>query len=55
MMREPTTYESKVKEYVSRYATREAADAATDESSEEEEMSDVSYSDSDDEAPGMEL
>ncbi|GAB5592461.1 ubiquitin-conjugating enzyme E2 H [Umbelopsis nana] len=54
MMREPTTYESKVKEYVSRYATREAADAATDESSEEEEMSDVSYSDSD-EAPGMEL
>ncbi|KAG2186033.1 hypothetical protein INT43_002471 [Umbelopsis isabellina] len=55
MMREPATYESKVKEYVSRYATREAADAATDESSEEEEMSDVSYSDSDDEAPGMEL
>ncbi|KAI9145065.1 ubiquitin-conjugating enzyme/RWD-like protein, partial [Paraphysoderma sedebokerense] len=48
LMREPTTYEVKVKEYVSRYATKEACDAVTDDSSSDEEMSSVgSLSDDD--------
>ncbi|OZJ02612.1 hypothetical protein BZG36_04285 [Bifiguratus adelaidae] len=56
LMREQSSYESKVKEYVARYATKEAADAATDESSEEEEMSSVNYSSGEeDETAGMEL
>lgn len=50
LMREPAAYEEKVKEYVSRYATKEAAD----EESSEEEMSSLD-SFSDEEAPGMEL
>ncbi|KAJ3130376.1 Ubiquitin-conjugating enzyme E2 8 [Nowakowskiella sp. JEL0407] len=55
LMRDAPSYDAKVKEYVSKYATKEAADAATDESSEdEEEESDDEYSD-DDDAPGMEL
>ncbi|KAG5455476.1 MAG: hypothetical protein BJ554DRAFT_5099 [Olpidium bornovanus] len=54
LMREPSSYEAKVKDYVQRFATKEAADAAADESSEEEEMSSV-CSFSDDEAAGTEL
>ncbi|KAF9311065.1 Ubiquitin-conjugating enzyme E2 8 [Podila horticola] len=54
LMRDPAGYESKVKDYVSRYATKEAADAATDESSSEDDSSIASFSD-DDEAPGLEL
>ncbi|CAG8442690.1 12235_t:CDS:2 [Acaulospora colombiana] len=51
LMREPHTYEGKVKDYVNRFATKEAADAATDESSSSDEVSSVdSYSD-DDENP----
>ncbi|KAJ3274495.1 Ubiquitin-conjugating enzyme E2 8 [Terramyces sp. JEL0728] len=53
LMREPSAYDSKVREYVSRYATKEAADAATQESSEDEVSSMGSFSD--DETPGMEL
>ncbi|RKO89412.1 ubiquitin-conjugating enzyme E2 8 [Blyttiomyces helicus] len=54
LMREPTSYEQKVRDYVTRYATKEAADAATDDSSEDDDMSSIgSYSD--EEAPGMEL
>lgn len=53
LMREPSAYETKVKEYVSRYATKEAADAASGESSEDELSSMDSFSDED--APGMEL
>lgn len=63
LMREPKNYEVKVKEYVSRYATKEQAEKAggkgeaenedgSDES--EEEMSDVG-SFSEDEAGDMEL
>ncbi|CAG8474348.1 9415_t:CDS:10 [Diversispora eburnea] len=37
LMREPHTYEGRVKEYVSRFATKEAADAATDEDSSSDE------------------
>lgn len=43
-------------DYVSRYATKEAADAAADESSDEEDMSSVDFGESsEDEAAGMEL
>ncbi|KDQ21024.1 hypothetical protein BOTBODRAFT_27040 [Botryobasidium botryosum FD-172 SS1] len=50
LMREPKNYESRVRDYVQRYATKEAADAATGEPAEEEdedeEMSDIgSFSD----------
>lgn len=56
LMREPSNYDIKVKEYVKQYATREAVDAATDESSSEDEMSSVSYSSGEEEAAGgMEL
>ncbi|CAO3612144.1 unnamed protein product [Cunninghamella blakesleeana] len=55
LMREPTKYESKVKDHVSRFATKEAADAAAEESSSEDDMSSVSYASSEDEAAGMEL
>ncbi|KAJ3310354.1 Ubiquitin-conjugating enzyme E2 8 [Boothiomyces sp. JEL0838] len=53
LMREPSAYDTKVREYVSRYATKEAADAATQESSDDEVSSMGSFSD--DETPGMEL
>ncbi|KAJ3294129.1 Ubiquitin-conjugating enzyme E2 8 [Borealophlyctis nickersoniae] len=54
LMREPSAYEQKVREYVSRYATKEAADAATDESESDDDMSSIG-SFSDEEAAGMEL
>lgn len=55
LMREPTAYDQKVREYVQRHATKEAYDAAADESDdEEEEMSSID-SFSDEEAAGMEL
>ena len=61
LMREPSNYDNKVKEYVKRYATKESADAVgpadgdAELDSEEEEMSDVG-SFSDEEAAGdMEL
>ncbi|KAK0453660.1 ubiquitin-conjugating enzyme/RWD-like protein [Armillaria borealis] len=44
LMRHPKEYEAKVKEYVQRFATKEAADAATDgkeDDDEDEEMSDI--------------
>ncbi len=54
LMRHPKEYDAKVKEYVQRFATKEAADAMDkdDEDGEDEEMSDMgSISDiSDDEA-----
>jgi ubiquitin-conjugating enzyme E2 H len=52
LMREPSAYETKVKEYVSRYATKEAAEAATQDSSDTESSVD---SFSDDDTPGLEL
>ncbi|KAJ3119016.1 hypothetical protein HDU96_003191 [Phlyctochytrium bullatum] len=54
LMREPQAYDAKVKEYVSKYATKEAADAAAEQSEPEDEMSSISdYSE--EEAPGLEL
>lgn len=44
LMRHPKEYEAKVKEYVQRYATKEAADAIRDGQEDEdgdEEMSDI--------------
>lgn len=56
LMREPKTYETKVKDYVSKYATKEAIDAQSDGESEDESMSSVSsYSDEDDPAGEMEI
>ncbi|KAI9718750.1 MAG: Ubiquitin-conjugating enzyme E2 8 [Candelaria pacifica] len=52
LMREPKTYEAKVKEYVSKYATRDAADEAGEDSESDDEMSSVGSFDSrDDEEP----
>lgn len=50
----PKLYNTPI-DYVSRYATKEAADAAAEESSDEDDMSSVSYASSEDEATGMEL
>ncbi|KAF8471277.1 ubiquitin-conjugating enzyme/RWD-like protein [Kalaharituber pfeilii] len=52
LLRDPKNYEAKVKEYVAKYATKEAADAATDDDSEsDDEMSSVGSFDSGDEEP----
>ncbi|OAF62066.2 E2 ubiquitin-conjugating protein ubc8 [Pseudogymnoascus destructans] len=53
LMREPKTYEAKVKEYVSKYATREAIDDNGAESDDDDDMSSVaSFGSDDDEAAG---
>ncbi|OBT72600.1 hypothetical protein VF21_08132 [Pseudogymnoascus sp. 05NY08] len=54
LMREPKTYEAKVKEYVSKYATREAIDDNGAESDDDDDMSSVASfgSDDNDEAAG---
>jgi ubiquitin-conjugating enzyme E2 H len=56
LMREPSNYESKVKDYVRLYATKEAADAARGEE-ESDEDAEVSSMDSfsEEETAGMEL
>ncbi|CDO76275.1 hypothetical protein BN946_scf184470.g33 [Trametes cinnabarina] len=58
LMRHPKEYDAKVKEYVQRFATKEAADAAFDkdeDDAEDEEMSDIgSISDDDEGAEPME-
>ncbi|KAK6354828.1 Ubiquitin-conjugating enzyme E2 8 [Orbilia brochopaga] len=51
MMRNKEQYAVKVKEYVNKYATKEAIDAAEDESESDEEMSSVGSYDSGDEDP----
>jgi ubiquitin-conjugating enzyme E2 H len=52
LMREPAAYDAKVKEYVQKYATKEAADAAANES-DDDASSMESFSD--EEAADMEL
>jgi len=47
MMREPKQYEAKVKEYVVKYASKEAADEAGEDDKSEEEMSSVGSYESD--------
>lgn len=54
LMREPKAYDAKVKEYVMRYASKEAADEAGAESADDSDMSSVaSYSDADEPAGQM--
>lgn len=57
LMREPKTYDAKVKDYVNRYATKEAIDEQSDGESEDESMSSVGSfeSDEDDMAREMEI
>ncbi|TLD06337.1 uncharacterized protein PgNI_08737 [Pyricularia grisea] len=53
MLREPKSYESKVKEYVQRYASKEAAADAGNESEDDSDMSSVaSFGDEDEEPAG---
>ena len=53
LMREPSSYDAKVREHVSKYATKAAFEAAAQDSDDDEVSSMESFSD--DEAPGMEL
>jgi len=49
LMREPKQYEAKVKEYVQKYATKDAVEDGEDDSNDEDEMSSAgSYDDDDD-------
>ncbi|OTB03589.1 hypothetical protein M426DRAFT_12310 [Hypoxylon sp. CI-4A] len=53
LMREPTSYDAKVKEYVQRYASKDAADDAGAESEDDDDMSSVaSFGDEEDEPAG---
>ncbi|KAF2203585.1 hypothetical protein GQ43DRAFT_429753 [Delitschia confertaspora ATCC 74209] len=49
MMREPKSYEAKVKEYVQKYASKDAADNDDDATDEDDELSSVASYDSGDE------
>ncbi|KAI9884137.1 MAG: Ubiquitin-conjugating enzyme E2 8 [Watsoniomyces obsoletus] len=51
LMKEPKAYETKVKEYVNKYATRDAADEAGAIDGEDDEMSSVGSFESGDEDP----
>ncbi|TPX18844.1 uncharacterized protein E0L32_011459 [Thyridium curvatum] len=54
LMREPKSYDAKVKEYVLRYANKDAADEAGAESEDDDDMSSVaSFGDEDDEPAGQ--
>ncbi|KAI5778153.1 ubiquitin-conjugating enzyme E2 8 [Geopyxis carbonaria] len=55
LMREPKAYEVKVKEYVQKYATKEAVDDGEDDSGEEDEMSSVGSFDSGDDEPAGQM
>jgi ubiquitin-conjugating enzyme E2 H len=52
LMREPKQYDAKVKEYVQKYATKDAVEDGEDDSNEEDEMSSVGSYDDDDEPAG---
>ncbi|KAJ0108171.1 hypothetical protein J7T55_000136 [Diaporthe amygdali] len=54
MLRDPKGYESKVREYVQRYASKDAAEEAGAESEDDDDMSSVgSFGDDDDEPAGQ--
>ncbi|PTD01490.1 Ubiquitin-conjugating enzyme E2 8 [Fusarium culmorum] len=54
LIREPKSYDAKVKEYVQKYASKEAADEAGAESEDDDELSSVaSFGDDDDEPAGQ--
>ncbi|SPO02681.1 probable UBC8 - E2 ubiquitin-conjugating enzyme [Cephalotrichum gorgonifer] len=50
LIREPKSYDAKVKEYVKKYATKEAIDEAGAESEDDDELSSVASFDDDDDA-----
>ncbi|POR39389.1 Uncharacterized protein TPAR_00421 [Tolypocladium paradoxum] len=53
LIREPKSYEAKVKEYVQKYATKDAADEAGAESEDDDDMSSVASFDDDEEPAGQ--
>ncbi|KAK4147581.1 ubiquitin-conjugating enzyme E2 H [Dichotomopilus funicola] len=56
LLRDAPTYNNKVKEYVTRYATKTAADEAGAESEDDDDLSSVgSYNDEDDEEPAGQM
>ncbi|KAI4200472.1 MAG: hypothetical protein LQ350_003920 [Teloschistes chrysophthalmus] len=56
LMRDPKSYDVKVKDYVNQYATKEAADDNGDDSDEEDDMSSVGdYESGDDEEPAGQM
>ncbi|KAE8453395.1 Ubiquitin-conjugating enzyme E2 8 [Mollisiaceae sp. DMI_Dod_QoI] len=56
LMREPKSYDAKVKEYVAKYASKEAADEAGAESDDDDDMSSVgSFGDDEDEEPAGQM
>jgi ubiquitin-conjugating enzyme E2 H len=57
LLREPKSYEAKVRDYVSRYATKEAVEEMDNSEDSEYEMSDAEMSDDDEDEPAgaMEL
>ncbi|KAF4991094.1 hypothetical protein FGRMN_8054 [Fusarium graminum] len=56
LIREPKSYDAKVKEYVQKYASKDAADEAGAESEDDDELSSVaSFGDDDDEEPAGQM
>ncbi|KAH8763678.1 ubiquitin-conjugating enzyme h [Diaporthe sp. PMI_573] len=56
MLRDPKGYESKVREYVQRYASKDAAEEAGAESEDDDDMSSVgSFGDDDDDEPAGQM
>ncbi|KAI4239948.1 MAG: hypothetical protein LQ352_007757 [Teloschistes flavicans] len=56
LMRDPKSYDAKVKEYVTRFATKEAADDNGDDSDEDDGMSSVGdYESGEDEEPAGQM
>ncbi|KAM0268063.1 hypothetical protein ACHAPA_005411 [Fusarium lateritium] len=55
LIREPRSYDVKVKEYVQKYASKEAADEAGAESEDDEELSSVASFDDDDDEPAGQM
>ncbi|KAI1175613.1 ubiquitin-conjugating enzyme [Nemania sp. FL0916] len=56
LMREPKSYDIKVKEYVQKYASKDAADEAGAESEDDDDMSSVaSFGDDDDDQPAGQM
>jgi ubiquitin-conjugating enzyme E2 H len=53
LIREPKTYEAKVKEYVQKYATKEAMEDAGAKSEEDDDLSSVASFDEDEEPAGQ--
>ncbi|KAI4101886.1 MAG: hypothetical protein L6R37_004707 [Teloschistes peruensis] len=56
LMRDPKSYDAKVKDYVNKYATKDAADDNGDDSEEEDDMSSVGdYVSGEDEEPAGQM